>query len=171
MGKDNFTIPNLSKNMRNSQNINKASQGIEDIANHFQITKSIKMLPPQSTSTRYNEEPTLISVHQNDFDSKIKKILSKAAFDPKKKTLVLHSKTFKSNDLKLLFLKAFPKIDSETILEHDNYPANATELDLQKFLKSPEIKIGIFQSKFVTGMEGSNVIFFYDAHDQETTSA
>jgi len=82
----------------------------------------------------------------------------------------LHSIGFEGKDLKSLLVKSFPEIKSENILYHDTYPNDATKEDLEQFLKRPEIKIGIFRSTFVTGMEGSNVIYFHDAYYHKNTS-
>ena len=164
-----FTIPKLTRNMRNSAVINKASQGVKDNGLGYTVNNTIEKLPPPTTSTS-NEKPILIRVHVNDFESNFHNILSEAVFNPKKKTLILHSKRFKGKDLKSLFLKNFPEIEPETILQHDNHPNDATKKDLQDFLKTPKIKIGIFQSRFETGMEGSNVIYFYDAEDYSASS-
>jgi len=163
-----FTIPNLTRNMRNSQNINKVSQGVEETYATYKIANMIEKLPPPTTSSS-NEESILIPVHYSDFESNFPNILSEAVFDSKKKTLILHSENFKGKNLKSLFLKAFPEIEPKTILQHDNHPNDATKKDLQYFLKNPEIKIGIFQSRFVTGMESSNVIYFHDPYDFDTS--
>ena len=155
--------------MRNSKNINKASQGLNYKGSAYVVRNTIKQLPPPTTSSS-NEEPFLIPVHENNFESNFQNILTEAVFNPKKKTLILHSGNFKGKDLKFLFLKNFPEIEPETILLHDNHPNDATKKELQDFLKNPKIKIGIFQLRFVTGMEGSNVIFFYDEHDYDASS-
>merc|ERR1711899_7847 len=97
-------------------------------------------------------------------------MLNEEVFNPKKKNLTLFSKNYNGNDLKSIFLKNFPEIKPETILHHDNHPNDATKEDLQDFLKQPEIKMGIFQSRFVTGMECSNVIYFHDTKDLFATS-
>ena len=157
-----FAIPNLSRNMRNCEKINRASQGVKENADRYKVRNTIEKLPPPTT-TSSNDEPILIPVHGNDFESNFQNILCEAVFNPKEKTLILHSENFEGKDLKSLFLKNFPETESEDILQHDNHPNDATKEDLQDFLKTPVIKIGIFQSRFVTGIEGSNVIYFHDA--------
>ena len=181
-----FTIPNLNTNMRNGKNVNRACQGVENNINpSYPVNKTIKKLPPPSnssfptplssqalqapTTTSSEEEAILIPIQKNDFESKFQNIL-KPVLDLRKKTLFLHSKSWNGTDLKFLLLKNFPKIRKETILTHDNYPNNATKEELQQFLKQPETKIGLFQSRLVTGMEGSNVIYFHDANDVMDTS-
>ena len=165
-----FTFPDLSKNMRNSENINSAGQGVQQTSsNYYKVSNAIEKLPPPTTSSS-QEKPLLIPIHENNFESNFKNMLNEEVFNPKKKTLILHTEKFNRNDLKSLFLKSFSEIKPETILQHDNHPNDATKEDLQEFLKQPEIKIGIFQSRFVTGMEGSNVIYFYDDDDLVNTS-
>ena len=66
-----FTIPNLTRNMRNSENINKASQGLKDNDPNYKVRNTIKKLPPPATSSS-NEEPILIPVHVNDFELLLK---------------------------------------------------------------------------------------------------
>ena len=159
-----FTIPSLNRNMRNSPNINKASQGLKETSSLFTVRSTIeKLQPPITTSS--NPEPKLIPVHMSIFESNFQEILSQAVFNLKKKTVIMHSTRFKGKDLKSLFLMNFPEIEQENILQHDDYPNNATKDALQDFLKDPEIKIAIFLSKFVTGMESSNVIYFHDAKE------
>ena len=166
-----FTFPDLSKNMRNNENINRAGQGVQQVVGYsdYQVSNAIEKLPPPTTSSS-QDKPLFIPINKGDFESNFKDMLNEEVFNPKKKTLILHSKKFKGNDLKSFFLKNFPEIKPETILHHDNHPNDATKEDLQDFLKQPEIKIGIFQSRFVTGMEGSNVIYFYDEYDYGETS-
>jgi len=164
-----FTIPSLTRNMRNSKNINKASQGLNETSYLFKVRNTIEKLPPPITSSS-NQEPILIPVHISTFESNFQDILGEAAFDLQKKTLILHSTRFKGKDIKSLFLKNFPEIEPKNILQHDDYPNNATKDELQDFLKTPDIKIGIFQSKFVTGIEGSNVVYFHDANDHYNIS-
>ena len=154
-----FAIPKLSKNMRNSERINKASRELE--ANDLQET--IEKLPSPVTSI-FQEDPILIPVHKADLESNIQNILNKIV-NPRKKTLILHSKSFKGNDLYLHVLKSFSQIKQENLLRHDKDPDCASKEALQSFLKSSEKKIGIFQSVFVTGMESSNVIYFLNAHE------
>lgn len=154
-----FSIPTLSKNMRNSEKINKASRELK--ANDLQET--IKKLTSPVTSI-FQEDPTLIPVHKGDLESNFKDILSKI-LNPRKKTLILHSKAFKGNDLYLLVLKSFSKIKEENVLRHDRHPDCTSKEALQGFLKSSQKRIGIFQSVFVTGMESSNVIYFLNAHE------
>jgi len=164
-----FTFPDLSKNMRNSGNINSAGQGVQQSnAFDYQVSNAIEKLPPPTISSS-QEKPLLIPIKEKDFEFNFKNMLNEEVFNPKKKTLILHSKKFKGNDLKSLFRKKFPEIKPETILHHDDHPNDAAKEELQDFLKDPEIKIGIFQSKFVTGMEGSNVIYFYDENDLYTS--
>ena len=165
-----FTFPDLSRNMRNSESINSAGQGVQRIeGSPYTITNLIRKLPPPTLSS-YQEKPFLIPIEEKDFESSFQNILNKEVFNPKKKTLILHSKSFNERDIKSLILKNFPSIKPENILKHDVYPNDATKDDLQMFLKQPEIKIGIFQSRFVTGMEGSNVIYFYDNEDYFTST-
>ena len=154
-----FAMPPLSKNMRNSEKINKASRELE--AKDLQET--IEMLPSPVTST-FQEDPILIPVNKGDLEFNFQNILDKI-LDPRKKTLILHSKSFKGNDLYLLVQKSFPEIKQENLLRHDKYPACTSKEELQGFLKSSEKKIGIFQSAFVTGMESSNVIYILNAHE------
>ena len=92
-------------------------------------------------------------------------MLSERIFNPKGKTLILHSKKFKGKELRNLLLKNFPQIESENILQYDNYPNNATKNAIQDFLKQTEINIGIFHERFGTGIESSSVIYSYDAVD------
>ena len=116
-----------------------------------------------------NFPPILIPINKTDFESNFKNILNEI-LDQNKKTLFLHSESFEGKDLKCLLVNNFPKIKQETVLQHDTYPNDANKEDLEQFLKDPEMKIGIFQSRFVTGMEGSNVILFYDSSDFRNTS-
>lgn len=160
-----FTVPALTKNMRNSENINKTCQGVPvDGAINILVNRMIEKLPPlhSPTTSSSQDKPIFIPIHQNDFDSNLKNILSEV-LDQDKKTLILHSGLFKGEDLKSLLVKSFSEIKSENIIYHNTYPNDATKEDLEQFLKRPEIKIGIFQSRFVTGMEGSNVIYFHGA--------
>ena len=102
-----FTFPDLSKNMRNSENINSAGQGVQPQKSYsYQVSNAIEKLPPPTTSSS-QEKPILIPIKDKDFESKFKKILNEEVFNPKKKTLVLHSPSFEGNDLKSLFLKNF----------------------------------------------------------------
>ena len=174
-----FTVPTLNMNMRNGEKVNKACQSIEDQgpASEFNVSKTIDKLPPPTTSSSQSlqpsqslqapttsssqEEPILIPVHQDDLESDFQNIL-KPVLDLKTKILILHSKSFEGKHLKSLLLKNFPQIKPETIIQHDNHPNDATKEDLITFLKQPKTKIGIFQSRLVTGMEGSNVIYFHD---------
>ena len=167
--KPSFTFPNLTRNMRNSENINQATQDVNATNSKIKVSNTIEKLPPPTTY-KFNEEPIVIPVHANDFESNFQNILNEAVFNATKKTLMLHSENFKGKYLKSLFLKTFPKIEQETILQHDNHPNDATKEDLQDFLKNQKVKIGIFQSRFVTGMEGANVIYFHDAFDYGKSS-
>ena len=154
-----FAIPKLNKNMRNSEKINKASRELE--ANDLQET--IEKLTSPVTSI-FQEDPILIPVHKGDLESNFQNILNKI-LKPKKKTLILHSKSFKGNDLYLLVLQCFSEIKQENVLRHDQHPDCTSKEALQDFLTSSEKQIGIFQSVFVTGMESSNVIYFLNAHE------
>ena len=98
-----FTIPDLSRNMRNSQNINKVSQSVKEVSFISKVNNTIKKLPPPTTSSS-NEEPILIPVHANDFESNFQSILNEAILNPKKKTLILHNNNFTERELKSLFL-------------------------------------------------------------------
>ena len=137
-----FTIPSLKRNMRNAENINKASQGLKQNSIIYKVRNTIEKLPPPTTSSS-NKEPILIPVHLHDFESNFQNILNDAVSNSKMKTLILYSKLFKrrsvDEDLKSLFLKAFPTTEPETILQHDDYPNDATKKDLQDFLKHPKI--------------------------------
>ena len=65
-------VPNLSKNMRNNENINLASQGVQDSnLMYYRIADTIEKLPPQKTLS-FQEKPTLIPVHADIFGSKHK---------------------------------------------------------------------------------------------------
>ena len=161
---DIFHIPKLSKNMRNVENINLASQGVQERnLMYYRIADTIEKLPPQKTLS-FQEKPTLIPVHADIFGSNFRNMLGENILNRNKKTLILHTCNFLGTELKSLLIENFPEIKPDTILHHDNYPNNATKKDLQNFLKSPEIKIGIFQQRYVTGMEGSNVVYFHDAN-------
>ena len=176
-----FTIPTLNMNMRNGEKVNKACQEVESQGNSsWKVSETIDKLPPPTTSSSQSllpsqalqapttsssqEEPIFIPVNEYDFESNFQKIL-KPVLDLNKKTLILHSDSFKGKNLKSLLLKNFPHIKPETIVQHDKYPNDATKEDLKKFLKQLETKIGIFLSRLVTGMEGSNVIYFNDHND------
>ena len=159
-----FTIPNLTKNMRNSENINKASKGVIQTKNFFTVSNTIKKLPSLTTSSP-QREPIVIPFYQRDFENNFKNMLDNEISNPEKKTMILHSNSYDGNVLRSLLLKSFPGIKPESVVKHDEYPNDATKNDLQSFLKQSEIKVGIFQSRLVTGMEGSNVIYFYDAND------
>ena len=161
---DIFHLPTLSKNMRNNENINRASQGVQDSnLMYCRIADTIEKLPPQKTSS-FQEKPILIPVHASDFGSNFRTMLGENVLNRRKKTLILHTSNFLGTELKSLLIENFPEIKPEAILHHDKYPNNAKKKDLQNFLKSPEIKIGIFQQRYVTGMEGSNVVYFHDAN-------
>ena len=161
--------------MRNSGNINKASKDLKGHeSNYGKVSKIIEPLPPPHASESLTtftskEEPILIPIHQNDFESCFKDILE-PILDLTKKTLMLHSKKFDGSALKSLLLSNFPNIKDETVIQHDTYPSNATKTELQNFLRHSETRIGIFQTKFVTGIEGSNVIYFHDAGKAINTS-
>ena len=159
-----FVMPKLKMNMRNSEKINKASHGVTDRnLMYYKISDIIEKLPPLRT-TSLQEEPILVPVHENDFESNFKNMFDEKILDLKKKTLIIHTKHFNGYALKSLLIKNFPEIKPHTVLQHDYYPNNASIKDLQSFLLQPEPKIGIFNQKFVTGMEGSNVVYFHDAN-------
>ena len=120
--------------MRNSENINQAAQDVDAKNSYIKVSNTIEKLPPPTTS-RSNEEPIVIPVHANDFVSNFHNILNEAVFHSEKKTLILHSESFKGKGLKSLFLLYFPEIGQENILQHDNHPDDATKKDLQDFLK------------------------------------
>ena len=180
-----FTIPTLSMNMRNGEKVNKASQLVENQNSTWKVNEAIDKLPPPTTSSSQSlqpsqalqspttkssqEDPILIPVQGDDLESNFHDIL-KPVLDLKRKTLILHSTSFEGKHLKSLLLKNFPQIKPETSLQHDKYPDDATKEDLQQFLKQPDTKIGIFQSRLVTGMEGSNVIYFHDKNDDDNSS-
>lgn len=163
-----FWFPKLSKNMRNSGNINKASKNLKGHKlNYGKVSNILEPLPSPNkaeslTTSISEEEPILIPIHQNDFESNFKDILE-PILDLKKKTLMLHSKKIDGTNLKSLLLDNFPRIKEEHVIQHDNYPNNATKKELQNFLRHSDTRIGIFQTKFVSGIEGSNVIYFHDA--------
>ena len=126
--------------------------------------------PHESPTSPINqEEPILIPVNQKDFEPNFKSILEPLLV-PKKKMLLLHSKSIKGINLKSLLLNNFSNIKEESLTQHDSFPNNATKRELQNFLRKPEIKIGIFQTKLVTGIEGSNVLYFPDAGKTINTS-
>ena len=165
-----FTIPNLDKNMRNAERINEGTQIVHrGLFVGYKLSDTIEKLPAPTTSS-YHERPTLITTSTLNFESNFQNMLYEEIFDPKQKTLIIHSKSFKGTYLKSLFLTKFPTIQPDNILQHDNHPNDANKKDLQDFLRQPEIKIGIFQSKFVSGMECSRVIYFNDAKDDHNTS-
>ena len=170
-----FWFPKLSKNMRNSGNISKASKDLKGHKlNYGQVSNILEPLPSPNkaesiTTSISEEEPILIPIHQNDFESNFKDILE-PILDLKKKTLMLHSRKFDGKNLKSLLLDNFPRIKEEHVIQHDNYPNNATKKELENFLRHSDTRIGIFQTKFVTGIEGSNVIYFHDAGKAINTS-
>ena len=182
-----FTVPTLNMNMRNGEKVNKASQSVENQSGgtNFNVGETIDKLPPPTTlssqsvqpsqalqappTSSSQGEPIFIPVHEDDLESHFQNIL-KTVLDFKKKNLILHSKSFEGKDLKSLLLRNFSKINPKTIIQHDNHPNDASKEDLQKFLKESETEIGIFQSRLVTGMEGSNVIYFYDDNDRINSS-
>ena len=164
-----FTIPSLRKNMRNSENVNKASHGVEvDAGYGDQVSETIEKLTSPITSIP-QAEPLLIPIHENDFDLNFKSVLS-TTLNPDKKTLILLSRSFVVKSIYLLLLRSYPEIKPENILKHDRHPNNASTKELQNFLTEPKMKIGIFQSHFVTGIEGSNVIYFLDSSEDVNTS-
>ena len=140
-----FAIPNLTRNMRNGEEINRATQGVNTFGNSYEVRSTIEKLPPPTTSSS-NEEPILIPVHGKDFESNFQNILNEALFDQKKKTLILHAGNFEGKDLQSLFLKNVPEIEPETILQHDNHPKDATKKHLQDFFNKNTLNSWSFWS-------------------------
>ena len=64
--KNNFTIPKLTKNMRNCEHINNASHDVEEYDSDYELSLMIEKLPPP-TSYGSGEAPILIRVHKNNF--------------------------------------------------------------------------------------------------------
>ena len=166
---DIFIVPNLNTNMRNSGKINRACQGVVNQGgNAFKVNNMIERLPSPVTNSP-QEEPIFIPVHENDLKPNFQNILT-PFLDFKKKILFLHSESFDGKKLKTLLRKNFPRYTPETILQHDNHPNSATKKELQLFLRHSMAKVGIFQAKLVTGMEGSNIIYLFNSKDYINSS-
>ena len=96
-----FSIPNLTRNMRNGEKINKASKGVGDAAGFYNVNNTNEILPPPTTSSS-NEEPILIPVNEKYFEFYFQSMLDEKVFNPKKKTLILHTESFLEKELKIL---------------------------------------------------------------------
>ena len=104
------------------------------------------------------QQPLLIPiVDDENFEINVKQALLKHVLK-NEKLLVLHSNDYKGQDLKTLFNDITNK--QMNIIVHDFAPNNLSKENLKQFLTSGITTLGIFQSKFVTGMECSNVVYF-----------
>ena len=165
-----FHKPDLTLNMRNSTKIKNAAQGVQTNAvnSTTKIGKTIPHLPTPSTSVE-GPDPVLIPIHKKDFDRNAKKGLKEVMKLYNNKCLILCSSSFKGDEIRKMLINHCD-IPSDNILVHDSFPSNATKEELKSFVKNPQNIIGIFQSRFVPGMEGSNIIYFYDERDENEST-
>ena len=160
--------PLLSKNMRNNRSIATSTKNLA-VGDGYPISilndVVAKLDAPETTLK--GEKPKLFPLPEKDFDKNalvvLKEIFKRSDWhllreSKKFKFIVLHSLQFKGKDLKRLFENFF---DANDIITHDEHPNDCDRETLRSFLDNPQSKLGIFCSKFVPGMEGSNLIYFF----------
>ena len=93
--------------------------------------------------------------HKNEFDKEFGTVLKDVMTSFQNKCIILHSNKFESALIKKVLVNECNI--KESIVCHDEYPNNSSRMDLESFLDHPKDKIGVFQAKFVTGMESCNL--------------
>jgi len=156
-----FMNPSLTTNMRNTKNICNASQNVSAVnsANYTMKNNVINKLDAPTTTTTGNEVEW-VPISNDNFEQNLRNYLkTKMNWLQSKKLIILHDDQFESANLKDIFSNLL-NINKNKIISHDTHPNDCTRLELETFLSSPQDKLGIFRSKFVTGMEGSNILYF-----------
>ena len=158
-----FSIPQLSLNMRNSSTIGSCAKGVKQIfytLNDPTMKENVvAKLPTPETSVTSNL-PLLIPIQKNEFDNKFGTALKEVLTSFENKCIILHSNSFKSAVIKKVLVNECNIKDN--IVCHDEYPNNSSRTDLESFLSQPKDKLGVFQAKFVTGMESCNLCLLLD---------
>ena len=150
-----FYSPNLTLNMRNSNEVGKLAKTMKSEVNKVKITNVIESLPtPKSSIT--STKPILIPISSLDLKHNYLKLFDKATEKGEMRVILIESEhKIDVKEIKEALLKF--DINEEDIFVH-LFDSNNTKEDVKEFLAN-ENGFLICEAELFTGMEADSVVY------------